>query len=233
MDQGVGDPDRYEVESAFAFLGRTFEEYAAFFDLEAAALAGRRVLDCPAGPSGFVAGASARGASAVGVDPVFGQPPAVLARRQREAVGSVAAQLPEKAHLFTWDFYDGVPDRLGYLRRAGRRFLADVDRHPGRYVAAALPDLPFADDAFDLVCSANLLFLYGDRLDRRFHREALRELRRVGSEVRVFPTVGLDTEPSPHLEPVTAWLADRGHDVETRRVPYEFQQGADKMLVVR
>jgi SAM-dependent methyltransferase len=227
-----GDRDRYEVAEGVAFVGRSFEEYSAFFDLETADLAGRRVLDCPAGPGGFVAGAAERGAAAVGVDPEFAATPAELGTRQREAVADVGDQLPEKTHLFTWTVYDDVADRLSSLRRAGRRFRSDLAANPGRYVAGALPDLPFAPDSFDLVCSANLLFLYGDRLDRAFHREALLELLRVGGEVRVFPTVGLDTEPSPHLASLTEELAARGHTVEFREVPYEFQRGADEMLVV-
>lgn len=223
--------DRYEVEGV-AFIGRTFEEYARFFDLDPAALEGRRVLDCPAGPSGFVAGATARGATAMGVDPVFQAPPDELAARQQSAVDNVAAELPEKAHLFTWEFYDDVEDRLRYLRRAGRRSCREIRDSPGRYVAGALPNLPFADDAFDLVCSANFLFLYSDRFDRDFHLAAMRDLLRVAREVRVFPTVGLDTERSPHLDPVCEVMERAGHDVDLRTVPYEFQQGADEMLVV-
>ncbi len=228
-----GDDSRYEVPEGFAFVGRTLEEYLAFFDLEAGDLAGRRILDCPAGPSGFVAGAARYGATAVGVDPAFDAAPDALTARQRAAVAAVGDQLPAKEHLFVWEFYDDVADRLAYLRRAGRRFRADLQANPGRYVAGALPDLPFPDDVFDLVCSANLLFLYGDRLDPAFHEAALRELARVGGEVRVFPTVGLDTAKSPHLQPVTAALADRGLSVERRTVPYEFQDGADEMVVLR
>ena len=35
-------------------------------------------------------------------------------------------------------------------------------------MTAALPDLPFPDDAFDLVLSSHLLFTYADRLDADF-----------------------------------------------------------------
>ena len=227
-----GDADRYAVDGEFAFLGRTYAEYAAFFDLGPDAIAGQRVLDCPAGPGSFVAGACARGASALGVDPAFAASPDTLVARQQAAVADVADQLPEKTNLFTWECYEDVDDRLSFLRRAGRTFAADLRANPGRYVAGRLPDLPFADDSFDLACSANLLFLYGDRLDREFHEAALAELARVAEEVRVFPLVGLDTEPSPHLDEVVDAMRARGYAVEQLGVPYEFQQGADEMLVV-
>jgi hypothetical protein len=113
------------------------------------------------------------------------------------------------------------------------RFLADYATHPERYVASALPDLPFADDAFDLTLSANLLFLYDDRLEEGFHHEAMAELSRVtDGEVRVFTLASLDRERSEFVEPVVERLRADGHGVEFREVPYEFQPGATEMLVV-
>ena len=43
-----------------------------------------------------------------------------------------------------------------------RAFLADFEagRRSDRYVDAALPVLPFTDDAFDLALSSHFLFLY-------------------------------------------------------------------------
>jgi hypothetical protein len=126
-----------------------------------------------------------------------------------------------------------VETRGRYLRAASERFLADYARHPGRYVAAVLPRLPFATDAFDLVLSEDFLFLYDDRFDLAFHREALRELARVaGGEVRVFPLAALDRERSAFVEPAAADRRESGLTVDHRRVPYEFQPGATEMLVV-
>jgi len=65
----------------------------------------------------------------------------------------VPAKHAEKADLFVWEFYDGVADRRRYLERAREAFLTDHPDGRGRYVAAALPDLPFADDSFSLVLS--------------------------------------------------------------------------------
>jgi hypothetical protein len=43
----------------------------------------------------------------------------------------------------------------------------------------------------------------------------------------------LGNTPSPHVEPVRHELARRGCESEIRKVPYEFQKGGDRMLVVR
>lgn len=228
------DETRYEVEG-FAFIGRTFEEYAHMFDLDVGALEGERILDCPAGPNSFVAGADERGADVTGVDAMFDRPPGELAARCRADVADVEPQLREKRELFAWDFYGGVEKRMEYLRRAAETFLADYPegRTDGRYVHAELPRLPFAENSFSLVLSAHFLFLYGDRLDFDFHVRALRELLRVASgELRVFPVVGLDAEPYDRLEDVLATLEADGYDPALCEVPFEFQRGATEMLVV-
>ncbi len=224
--------ETFEVDD-YAFIGRTFDEYARMFDLDPGTLAGETILDCPSGPDSFVATAAERGATVVGADVAYAKPPDALAARCAADVAAVSAQHAEKTDLFAWEFYDGVADRRRYLERARERFLADYPAGRGRYVAAALPDLPFADDAFSLVLSAHLLFLYDDRLDHAFHLAALRELARVaGREVRAFPLVGLDTERYARLDDVVAALEGDGLSVEVRDVPFEFQQGATEMLVV-
>jgi SAM-dependent methyltransferase len=101
-------------------------------------------------------------------------------------------------------------------------------------VAAALPHLPFADGVFDLVLSSHLLFTYADRLDARFHVAALREMARVGAEVRVYPLVDQAGRTLPDLvAAVVAELGDAGVPAQVDDVPYEFQRGARSMLRLR
>jgi len=169
--------DRYRIEG-FAFVGRTFGEYARMFDLD---------------------------------------------------VDRAMAALDGVEHLYRWRHYDDVADLRSHRERAAHRFLAD---YPAHHVAARLPDLPFRSDAFDLVLSGHYLFLYDDRLDVGFHEAALRELARVGGEVRVFPLVGFDAERYPRLGDLRASLHGTGHATEARGVPFEFQRGATEMLVI-
>lgn len=226
------DVGRFEVEANYLFIGRTFTEYTWLFDLDPAALAGRSVLDCPGGPSSFAAVAGALGADVTAVDPMYERSMATLETEALDAVERNVAQLAEKRDLFVWDVYGDVATRGRYLRAAAQRFLADFASHPGRYAAAGLPVLPFADDAFDLALSANFLFLYDDRLDLADHVAGLRELARVAREVRVFPLAGLDRERSELVAPAVERLRADGLSVTFREVPYEFQPGATTMLVV-
>ena len=66
---------------AMQFFGRLGGDYEAMFGLSLASLAGKRVLDCPSGPSSFVAELHALGVDAVGVDPLYAESRATLVAR--------------------------------------------------------------------------------------------------------------------------------------------------------
>lgn len=222
----------YEIEGV-AFLGRTFREYCQLFGLEPAALADKRVLDCPGGASGFRAGAAARGATAYAVDPVYGAPTEAVASRARRDLRRAMDALDDVEELYVWETYDDADELESHRWSALGRFLADYEASPGRYLPAALPRLPFPTDSFDLVCCSHLLCLYADEFDHAFHTAALRELCRVArGEVRVFPLVDFSTRRYEGLDDLLLALEHHGHDPEIRPVDFEFQRGADSCLVV-
>ncbi|MCL1869858.1 MAG: class I SAM-dependent methyltransferase [Promicromonosporaceae bacterium] len=211
---------------------RHVDEYRAFLDLTDDDLAGR-VLDCSAGASGFAAAVNAAGGDVTAVDPAYDDLDALRAAAARsEADG--AAIVAAHDQRFTWAWY-GTPERRQALRDEARRaFLADLDACPERYVAGSLPALPFDDDAFDLAVCSHLLFTWAHLFDAAFHRAALAELLRVAREVRVFPLVHQGAgAPVEFLPVLLDELRGQGHGVEIRRVPYTFQVGADRALVLR
>jgi SAM-dependent methyltransferase len=213
---------------------RSFEEYWAMFDLDEDDLR-VRVLDCGAGGSGFAAEASRRGCKAVAVDPAYGRPRADLVRAMRAGEVAGTSIVDRYRERFTWDWY-GSPLRRAELRSAAAsRFLAHFTRLSGAYVAAELPRLPFREASFDLVLCSHLLFTWSDRLDEQWHRSALDEMVRVsGAEVRVFPLVVQGTgESATFLGGLCSQLRASGLAVDVSEVPYEFQRGANRMLVVR
>ncbi len=224
---------KFEVDREFLFLGRTFEEYLDLFELERADLRRGPVLDCPGGPSSFTAVTSALGTSATAVDPMYDRSLDELGAECSESVERNMEQVREKRDLFDFGYYGSVENRGRFLWAAAERFLSDYARNPDRYVAAGLPDLPFADDEFALTLSGNLLFLYDDRLDEPFHVDAARELARVTSgELRVFPLASLDLERSDLVDPVAEALREDGHDVRFEPVDYDLRPTAEEMLVV-
>jgi Methyltransferase domain len=210
---------------------RSYVEYKAMFDLSELPAS---VLDCSAGGSGFAAEAAARGVDVVAVDPVYELPAAELTDVVRRSLPAAAGIVDEHADHFVWHWY-GSPERKEDLRvEAADRFLTDLAESPERYVAGSLPELPFEDGRFDLVLCSHLLFTWADQFGRDWHLASLRELIRVSrAEVRVFPLVLQGAgEPAPFLPELLERLAEDGVRHEIRKVPYEFQQGADEMLVL-
>ena len=212
--------------------GRRLLEYQAFFALDDLAGIGP-VLDAGGGPSSFAAEAAAAGLRVVAADPIYRFPGEAIAGRFEETAVAMREGLARAACRFNWSYY-GSEEAVHRLRQdALALFLSDFEagKAAGRYVPAALPKLPFADNAFRLALSSHLLFLYGDTLDFNFHVAAMRELLRVAGEVRVFPLFNLDGRPSSHLPGVIRALRSDGARCALREVPFEFQKGARRMLV--
>ena len=212
---------------------RSFAEYLAMFGLTSAELAGRVVVDVAAGGADFTAGAAAAGARAIAVDTSYALGPAALAQQLDANVDVGLTIVDHHPGRFTWRWYGdrGRRDEMRHL--AAARFLTSLRQAPGRYVAGELPRLPLHDGSADLVLCSHLLFTWSDVLDLDWHRDAILELARVGTEVRVFPLVvqgtGADVEWLPEL---CDELRSAGLTVGQRQVPYEFQVGGNQMLVV-
>jgi len=240
----VNDPDipRRPVLPRIVFLGRSDEEYRRLWGFGPEDLIGRRVLDCPCGPAGFVAACRTAGVEAFGCDPVLALEPEAIRRRgerdRLETAAALAARDPALA--------GGDPEAWHREKaRSLEAFLEDFATHgpggasaDGRYVAAGLPHLPFEDRSFDLVLSAHLLFTYAsieqgglvgaaESLDVEFHLAAVDELVRVtAAELRLFPVYAHDpSHPRPHalLELVRDRLQDLG--LTTELVRSEYDQG--------
>ncbi|MGW5574886.1 methyltransferase domain-containing protein [Nocardia thailandica] len=218
----------------YIISARSLAEYRAIFELGERDLAGRRVLDCPGGASSFTAEASAAGARVTAADPIYALPPAELAARALPETDRGNSWAYAHAGRYRWDWYGSRARHARIRRTAAGRFAADVTGNPHRYVAAALPALPFPDNDFDLVLSSHLLFSYADRLDADFHLAALTELARVSArEVRVYPLLDYTGAALDELvDGLRARLRDTGIRSSLRRTGYEFHHGAHTMLIL-
>jgi hypothetical protein len=205
--------------------GRSFEEYRLMFALEGDDLAGR-ILGCGDGPASFNAEATGAGHAVVSCDPIYAFRAEEIRRRVEESYDTILAQVKLHPERFVWGFHRDADDLGRHRLAAMHRFLDDFDRgrEQGRYVAASLPKLPFADGEFRIALVSHLLFLYSEHLDAAFHINSAFELLRVAGEVRIFPLVTLDRRWSPHVDPVRSALESAGNMVEVVAVPYEFQR---------
>lgn len=216
---------------AMLVSSRSLDEYRRMFALSEMDLAGR-VLDCPGGAASFAAEVNAAGGRAVACDPAYELPVEHVRDGTLNSLARGHAYIRANPEEYVWTYFRDPDHYLESRTRSVELFAADRAAHPARYLPAALPTLPFADERFDLVLSSHLLFSYGDRLDRDFHVASLRELARVGREVRVFPLVPMGMTESPELAPVRSALAAAGLRTTVHPVDYEFQRGCDAMMSV-
>lgn len=211
--------------------GRNLAEYRAMFGLDQRNLAGS-ILGCADGPASFNAELTNIGGKIISADPLYAFATEDIKLRIDQTSAKILAQTRRNKDLFVWKTIGSV-EELGRIRLAAMdRFLSDYDagRRAGRYVAASLPALPFADKCFDLALCSHFLFLYSDIRDMNFHYSAIRELCRVAGEVRIFPLLDLAGATSLHLPQVAEMLERRGYAVSIQGVDYEFQKGGDQML---
>ncbi|WP_444684817.1 methyltransferase domain-containing protein [Alkalicoccus luteus] len=213
------------------FIGRTMEEYKAFFQLEERDLQGKRILDCPAGACSFTAEAAA---DVTAVDLAYRFPAGVLYEKGSQDIDRAAALIQGASNQYVWNYIKDASQLKQRRERALRLFTEDYERRAERYVQARLPELPFEDDAFDLVLSAHFLFTYADRLDYCFHEQAVREMLRVtSSELRMFPLLDYKGRRSRYVDDVKQFAEREGWLAEEIPVSYEFQKGANVLLRIR
>lgn len=234
------------VEQTFAFdkvlfFGRNLAEYCEMFNLEPASLVGKRVLDCPSGPASFVAEANAMGIKAVGCDPLYENDLPTLKARIEAEMAECLQRQSKVAHLFDPEKKPTYPDAK---MEAFRRFANDFaeGQNSGRYLAAALPSLPFPDKHFDLAVSGNFLFLYSDYeeggmlfnspFDYTFHLNAVLEFMRVSKEARMYPIKGPHKTVNVFIDALVEDLRKRNFNAKVVPVKYRDVIGAHDMLQV-
>jgi hypothetical protein len=214
-----------------AVTPRSLSEYRDMFLLTDADLTAEPILDCPAGASPFGAQVRARGGTVVSVDPEYHRPLQELVGRVRADLERTAAWMAANPGNFDWSYLGSPPAVIRAFELAAELFATDYVPDGSRYLAAALPDLPFPDRRFRLTVSSHLLFSYPAHLDFDAHVAGLLELVRVtAGEVRVYPLVDTVGRPYPRLEEVRAALAAQEVDSEVRAARGAWVMGGDQML---
>jgi hypothetical protein len=213
--------------------GRSFQEYVDMFSLTGEDL-NKSILGCGDGPASFNCEMNRMGKSVVSVDPIYELDRETIQKRIDETYLEVLEQTRTNKDKFIWKNISSV-EELGEIRMTSMsQFLDDFDegKIQGRYIAGRLPELPFADNSFDLVLVSHLLFLYSEQLSFDFHVQAIDELLRVGHEVRIFPVVDLNSRKSIHLDEIIGLLVSKDYVISEEKVNYEFQKGGNTMLKI-
>ncbi len=214
-------------------FGRSLPEYIRMFNLDEMDL-NRRILGVGDGPASFNASLSQLGKTVTSVDPVYQFAGTEIRQRFDAVVDNIIDQIKATPDDWVWTYHTS-PDELRQRRlEAIETFLADYERGKtqGRYVVGELPQLPWSGQTFDLALCSHFLFLYSDHLDYEFHRRSLWEMLRISSEVRIFPLLTLNLQPSPYLAAIVKEFTTSAFTVEIETVPYELQRGGNQMLKI-
>lgn len=211
---------------------RPLADYRTMFLLTDPELTAGPILDCAAGASPFGAQARLRGGSVVSVDPLFTasrEELVELARRDTERVADWVAANPG---AFDWDYLGAPEPALRAWDLAIDLFALDYEPDGHRYVAAALPSLPFPDGRFRLTVSSHYLFTYPAQVSFAEHVAAIAELVRVTTgEVRLSPLIDTGAVTYPRLAELRATVHGLGICTEIRTVSGAYQPGGNHTLV--
>jgi hypothetical protein len=211
--------------------GRSYEEYMRMFDLNEKDLS-KKILSCGDGPASFNAGMIKRGFKITSLDPIYQFTKKQLEYRIKETYDIVIEQTGKNLDRFVWTTFKSLEEVGRERMSAMKEFLNDYEMGltEERYVFGELPVLPYENKSYDLVLSAHFLLFYSDNLTLDFHFESIKEMCRVGQEIRIFPILDLNANPSRYLEPVKEFVHTLGWTTEVIKVNYEFQKNGNRML---
>ena len=82
------------------------------------------------------------------------------------------------------------------------------------------------------IVSVDPIYRYS-AVELRQRIQSIQELLRIGTEVRIFPIVDVNSNPSPFVSPVIDALEKDGIACSIERVPYHFQKTGNEMLRVK
>ncbi len=213
--------------------GRTLKEYKSMFSLSETDL-NTKILGCGDGPASFNAEMTELGYSVVSIDPVYQFSAEQIELRVLATYETIISQVKQNFSYYVWKNFQDA-DELGKARlNAMENFLLDYEsgKLVDRYLSQSLPNLNFFDHQFELCVCSHLLFLYSEQLSLDFHLTSIHELLRVAPEVRIFPLLKLDGEPSSYLELVLDDLSNKACSAQVQLVAYEFQKGGNQMLKI-
>ncbi|CAA0121414.1 Uncharacterised protein [BD1-7 clade bacterium] len=224
----------FEINEVVLY-SRGFHEYRSMFNLTKKDFK-RSILSVADGPASFHAKMAEKGVHITSLDPVYGCSPKDIERRFYETFDDIFMQIKRESDAdpsWCWSFYDDAYDMKRRCEKSFHRFMDEYRTHKKRgYIAGAMPHLPFPDASFDLVICSHFLFLYSHVLDKKFHWHCIREMLRVGREIRVYPLHMMDSSISGFLDPIMAKLVAHGFQVELVPVDYQVRERAHKMLRV-
>jgi hypothetical protein len=212
--------------------GRNLEEYQLMFNLLENELT-QKIISVGDGPASFNVAMKSMGHQVISLDPVYAFSPEELESRIQQTRQEVLAQTQRNKKNFVWKHIRDIDELEKIRMQAMKAFLADfaAGKREGRYIPHSLPDkTPFNDNYFDLGLSSHFLVLYAE-LGLEFHIQTITEMLRICRQIRIFPLLDLNAQPSSVLKGIIDFFQNK-YQLEIIPVAYEFQRNGNQMLQI-
>lgn len=213
--------------------GHTVADYREMFNLSDADLKGK-ILEFGCGPSAFNQEMHAKKGTCISCDPLFALDKATLKTKASLIFADMGESLQLEQHKFDFSHYANLTQFIQQRHEGMLRFFDDYQegKKQKRYIPATDIHLPFDDFSFDLALSSHYLFADLDDQDAAFHLAVIKQLARVAKEVRIFPLINRNGQPSAFLGEVLLGLQEANYGVEVRSCAYHLQANGNAMLRV-
>lgn len=213
--------------------GHRVFEYQEMFDVSEETLKDK-ILEYGCGPSAINAELHPENTHIVSVDPLFSLEKKALLEDATKLFDERVEQVLKDPTQFDVDSYGGMDAFLEQRREGMQLFFEDYEAgsHEKRYQALTDGSLPFDNFSFDLALSSHYLFASPEDQSITFHLKAIEDLARVAREVRIFPLIEREGEPSLLLGPVLLGLQQANYGVEVREVACSLYPEGNAMLRV-
>jgi hypothetical protein len=208
----------------------SYEDYVQMFSLHEQDLA-KRILNIPGGMSDFNAKASAAGADVVTVGGFYDLDLETMQQYTDDLMQHYIHNFNQATNLLVSAQQDFTTSILARWQLAQQNFMADIvdGLAEQRYLLGRFPQLPFADNEFELALCSDLVFDQEEATGCTYI-EIISELTRIATEVRIFPLNNSEGVPSEELGPALLTLQQNNFGAEVKEIPFHQLQGSNAML---
>lgn len=133
---------------------------------------------------------------------------------------------------YVWEYYSSPTAALEAYQKNSGAFLEHYsqEKKAQRYISGNLENLPFPDNAFDLLLCLDSFFATSQHLES--HLDMVKELQRIASDIRVFPLLDKSGQLFTNIGQFIFDLQQQGFGIELKHSDFVLQDQGDAVLKI-
>lgn len=189
-------------------------------------------IDCGSGINSFNEEMRALGHEVISCDDLYAKPYSELEKQTKLIQENLRFLFKQAKHVNDTHLIGNVESFLKEKRKATEIFLNGIQRgkEAGYYLTYPIKSLPYKDFHFDIALSSHYFFGERDNSSLDFHLEAIGEMTRVASDVRIFPLVDKNDNISSILGPLSLHFQEAGYNLQVKQVDFSIQKQGNALL---